>query len=120
VRAGAGLKVPLTTFDVVVVPFPFTDRMSTKRRPALVLSSQAFNQASRHAVLTMITSADQATWPGDCALADPGAAGLTAACIARLKLFTLDERLIIRACGHLATADQKRLRLAWKGLLGFH
>lgn len=116
--AGGVPKVPLTTFDVVVVPFPFTDRTSTKRRPALVLSSQAFNQASRHAVLAMITSAEQSKWPGDCALTDLAAAGLTAACVARMKLFTLDERLIIRACGHLATVDQKRLRSAWKGLLG--
>jgi mRNA interferase MazF len=117
--AGPALKAPLQPFDVVVVPFPFTDRTSTKRRPALVLSSQAFNQSSRHAVLAMITSAEQSTWPGDCALGDLAAAGLTAACIARLKLFTLDERLIVRACGHLAAADQKRLRSAWKGLLGF-
>lgn len=31
-------------FDVVVVPFPFTDKATTKRRPALILSdAQAFN-----------------------------------------------------------------------------
>jgi len=27
------------TFDVIVVPFPFTDRAEIKKRPALVLSS---------------------------------------------------------------------------------
>ena len=27
-------------FDVIVVPFPFTDSLKTKRRPALVLSQK--------------------------------------------------------------------------------
>ena len=35
----------LKPFDVVVVPFHFTDRDSAKRRPALVLSSA--DQSSR-------------------------------------------------------------------------
>jgi len=44
-------------FDVVVVPFPFTDRASNKRRPALVLSDgKKFNKKVDHCVLTMITS----------------------------------------------------------------
>ena len=111
-------RVLMTAFDVVVVPFPFSDRQASKRRPALVLSSQAFNDEARHAVLAMITSAEQSAWPGDCDLRDLAAAGLATPCVARLKLFTLDERLVLRVCGHLAAADQKRLRSAWKGLLG--
>lgn len=115
--AATGAEPPLQAFDVVVVPFPFTDRKASKRRPALVLSTQAFNQASRHSVLAMITSAEQSGWMGDCAIENLRAAGLSAPCIARLKLFTLDHRLIIRVCGRLAAADQKRLRAAWKGVL---
>ena len=52
-------------FDVVVVPFPFTDRDASKRRPALVLTQAAFNQTTQHSVLAMITSADQSAWLGD-------------------------------------------------------
>ena len=55
------MRTPIVTFeafDVVVVPFPFTDRNTTKRRPALVLSdARAFNEQAGHFVLAMITSA---------------------------------------------------------------
>ena len=43
--------------DVVVVPFPFSDREASKRRPALVCSATAFNDSSHHLVLAMITTA---------------------------------------------------------------
>lgn len=107
----------LAPFDVVVVPFPFTDRNATKRRPALVLTQSIFNQAVQQAVLAMITSAEQSSWPGDCAIDDIDAVGLPAACLIRLKLFTLDQRLILRKAGTLGAADQKKLRSRWKLLL---
>ena len=107
----------LDSFDVVVVPFPFTDRSATKRRPALVLSSRTFNQKVQHSVLAMITSAGQSSWPGDHLIKDLDAAGLPSECIIRLKLFTLDHRLVIRKAGALALADQKKLRLVWKDML---
>lgn len=107
----------LAPFDVMVVPFPFTDRNSSKRRPALVLSSSNFNQKAEHSVLAMITSAGQSSWPGDYLINDLDATGLPAECVIRLKLFTLDHRLIIRKAGKLAASDQKKLRLAWKGTL---
>ncbi len=117
----ASLQVlALQAFDIVVVPFPFTDRATTKRRPALVLSNAQFNQQAQHAVMAMITSADQFAWLGDCPIHDLTAAGLTTACLVRLKLFTLDERLVIRRAGALAAADQKKLQTNWRGLLALY
>jgi mRNA interferase MazF len=107
----------LAPFDIVVVPFPFTDRNPTKRRPALVLSSSAFNKKAEHSVLAMITSAGQSSWPGDHTIQGLNEAGLPAECVIRLKLFTLDHRLVIRKAGTLGAEDQKKLRLAWKGVL---
>ncbi len=107
----------LELFDVVVVPFPFTDRKAAKRRPALVLSSKLFNDSSGHSVLAMITSAEQSSWLGDLPISDIESAGLTTACLVRMKLFTLDARLILRKAGTLAAPDQKKLRAAWKKLL---
>ena len=42
--------------DIVLVPFPFTDLTSSKRRPALVVSPDSFNQAMQDVVLAAITS----------------------------------------------------------------
>jgi mRNA interferase MazF len=107
----------LAPFDVVVVPFPFTDRNTTKRRPALVLSGSAFNQKAQHSVLAMITSAGHSAWPGDYMIKQLDAAGLPTGSVLRFKLFTLDHRLVIRQAGKLGAEDQKTLRLAWKGML---
>ena len=42
--------------DIVLVPFPFTDRSSTKKRPALVVSPDSFNKHAQDVVLVAITS----------------------------------------------------------------
>ncbi len=96
--------------DVVVVPFPFSDRDSTKRRPAVVCSSTAFNNASRHVVLSMITSATQQQWPGDVVIRDLRNAGLSAPSVVRWKMFTLDTALVLRRAGTLSARDRASCR----------
>jgi mRNA interferase MazF len=96
-------------WDVVVVPFPFSDKGGEKRRPALVLSGTTFNGAG-HTILAMITTQGHHPWPGDCNLEDLADAGLPLPCIVRLKLFTLDNRIILRPLGRLSDADVSRVK----------
>ena len=96
--------------DVVVVPFPFTDRTTVKRRPALVLSDvRTFNRQVGQSVMAMITSARNSEWSQDVEIDDLDSAGLPSASIVRMKLFTLDDQLVIRKAGTLAKGDAAKV-----------
>ena len=97
-------------FDVVAVPFPFTDRDATRRRPALVISNERFSQQHNQIVLAMITTATDNVWPSDVSLTDWQQAGLKVACRFRLKLFTLDRNLVLKTIGHLSAKDVKSVQ----------
>lgn len=105
-------------FDIVVVPYPFTDRTTSKRRPALVLSdAAAFNAKVGQAVLAMITSAAHSDWPLDTPISDLKSAGLPAPSVVRMKLFTLDHQLIVRKAGALGSKDRLAVGRAVRALL---
>lgn len=108
------------SFDVVIVPFPFTDRPATKRRPALVMSSDAFNRGHEHVILAMITTATHSSWPSDIEISDPEPAGLRTRSIVRLKLFTVEQDMVLRTLGQLSQRDREsvlrnlRSSLCWQ------
>lgn len=103
-------------WDVVVVPFPFVDRPDAKRRPALVLSREAFNREG-HTILAMITTQADPAWPGDVAITGRAEAGLPRECLVRLKLFTLDNRLVRERLGRLGSKDRKGVAAALEGAI---
>ena len=104
-------------FDVVVVPFPFTDRASTIRRPALVLSAaEPFGRGTGQCLLAMITRAARSSWPHDVPLTELEPTGLKVAGVVRMKLFTLDASLVLRRIGALGEED----RVAVRAALGEH
>lgn len=91
--------------DVVLVPFPFTDLSTTKQRPALVVSPDAWNAAQSDVMLVALTS-QMSVAPGaqDLVLAptDVTAAGLPKPSRVRTtKLFTMHQGLLKRTLGHL-------------------
>jgi mRNA interferase MazF len=80
-------------WDIVKVPFPYTDRPVRQRRPALVLA--AGDLQIRHGLLwlAMITSAAHYGWPGDVVISDLDSAGLPAPSIVRpAKIATIDAQ----------------------------
>jgi mRNA interferase MazF len=105
-------------FDVVVVPFPFTDRDASKRRPALVLSGEDFNHSHAQVVLGMITSSMQSPWPSDTMLNEWQEAGLSVPCKLRFKIFTLEQSLVLRKAGALTDKDAKAVHIGLSSLLG--
>src|SRR5438132_772880 len=106
------MQKPIRTYDlyeVVKVPFPFTDAKSAKIRPALIISSaKHFNAKIGMSVMAMITSvkADQELWPTDLIIENLELTGLPVPSIIRFKLFTLDHRLVLDRLGKLSEEDQ--------------
>ena len=108
-------------FDVVVVPFPFTDQNTDIKRPALVLSDFAiFNDVTENCVLAMITSSKNSPWPLDTIIGSIQKAGLPAPSLVRMKLFTLDSRLILKKIGGLSGKDQEAVRDNLKELMSLN
>ncbi len=101
-------------FDVVVVPFPFSDLPKSKKRKALVISNKSFNKANESSVLLMITSALKSKWLHDVAVSSLTEAGLNKDCVVRLKAFTLDNGLLLERVGRLGSRDSSQVIEAFK------
>ncbi|MBP7583196.1 MAG: type II toxin-antitoxin system PemK/MazF family toxin [Spirochaetes bacterium] len=104
-------------FDVVEVPFPFSDLPKSKRRKALVISSTEFNERNGATILMMITSATHSTWLHDVPITRYAESGLKKPCVARMKLFTLDNGLILQKSGELAETDISEIEKAFRKTL---
>jgi mRNA interferase MazF len=104
-------------FDVVVVPFPFTDATASKKRPALIISdASTFNNSIKKSVMAMITTTSHYSWALDVPITDLASAGLKAASIVRMKLFTIDDALVIKKIGKLAKKDELAVQKALQQL----
>ena len=101
-------------FDVVVLPFPFSDQLKRKNRPVLVLSSAKFNNESNHLVTAMITTAKGSVWPLDVPLEDYADASLPVPCLVRMKFFTAARGLIVKKVGKVSRRDAKAIGLILK------
>ncbi len=102
--------------DVVLVPFPFTDLSATKIRPAVVLSTSAYETATGSTTIAMITSKAHTT-PYDYRLADWNKANLVKPSWVRCKLVTIDPSLIVHTIGQLDASDlhevEEQLKLSF-------
>ena len=98
-------------FDLVVVPFPFTDIHATIKRPAVVLSDPIkFGLETGQNLMAMVTRAQQSSWSSDLPIDDIEIAGLTGPSFVRLKLFNIENQLVIRRMGRLGESDIRQLK----------
>jgi mRNA interferase MazF len=105
-------------FDIVVVPFPYADRLAEKRRPALVISGARLAPYGLVWV-AMITSAENKRWTSDVAIADINRAGLPASSVVRpAKIACIEPMRIERRIGRLDKTTARAVAQRLRGFLG--
>jgi len=104
--------------DIVVVPFPFSDLKTTKKRPALVLASIPSRSLPPLIVVAMITSQlESESIPGDYKILKWKESGLLHPSKVRLaKVVSLEEDLLVKRLGTLQKEDREGVRLKFKEL----
>src|ERR1700722_12973998 len=75
-------------WDVVRGPFPFTEGMGDKRRPALIVNGRKLARSHNLYWLVMITSVIKPAWTGDILISDLASAGLSIPSIIRTAKIT--------------------------------
>jgi mRNA interferase MazF len=106
--------------DLVLVPFPFTGQTASKKRPAVVVSADAYQQRRPDVIVKAVTS--QILRPagalGEALSSDWQGGGLLKASLIKPVLATIEQRLILRKLGALQGDDVQTLRSALAQILG--
>lgn len=104
--------------DVVLVKFIFTDEAGVKRRPALVLSTDAYHRGRREAIVAAITSNIERLLTGDHLIADWKAAGLPYPSTVTGIIRTIKQTMIYRQLGTLVESDMRAVEQNLRQILG--
>ena len=93
-------------WDIVLVPFPFTDLSSTKKRPALVVSPNQYN-AMDDLVIAFITSnlAGNEKF-GDYLINSWQQSGLPLPSKLRMKFATVSKDVVLKKIGSIPAEEQ--------------
>ncbi len=106
--------------DVILVDIAFSGATGYKRRPAVVISTEAFNTAGIKLIVAAITSNVSPPFrPGDSLLNDWRAAGLLKPSAVRGVLATVDKIDVVRKLGTLSLQDFATVEQGIAGILGF-
>ena len=102
---------------MVIVPFPYADKLAEKRRPALIVSGDRFNARTGLVWVAMITSAVNRRWDDDVDLGG-GNTGLNVPSLIRLsKIVTIEPARIVRIAGKVSDATKRKVKLKLLGNL---
>ena len=103
--------------DVILVPFPFSDQTTTKKRPAIVVSSNTYNNILQDIVIMAITGQIRShLGVGEFLIEDWQDAGLLKPSAVKSAVSTIEQRLVMKILGRLSSKDLSTLEKALKEL----
>ena len=105
--------------DLVVVPFPFSDGIRNKKRPAVVISPDLYQQSRPDLILLAITSRirDPLGY-GEAAIQAWQQAGLLKPSVFKPLIFTLEQSKVLMRLGSLTPADREQLEAVLQQIIG--
>lgn len=112
----------MTTYkfgDIILVPFPFTDQTTVKKRPAVVVSSEEYNNGRPDLIIMAVTSRlHQVDRLGEKLVTDWQGAGLLKPSVFKPILATIESSLVLKQLGRLQDEDRHALKSILKEILG--
>lgn len=91
--------------DVVLVNFVFPDETGIKRRPALMLSTDAYQQGRKEVIVAAVTSNTRRVMIGDHLISDWKGAGLLFPSTVTGIIRTVKQAMIDRRLGTITSKD---------------
>ncbi len=112
----------MTTYsfgDIVLVPFPFTDQSNTKKRPAVIISSDQYNRQRPDIIIMAVTSQMQsADYFGDMTIRQWQQAGLLKPSVIKPIFTTVEKGLVLKKLGNMSNNDRKEIKKAIQTIIG--
>ena len=105
--------------DIVLIPIPFTDLSSQKRRPVIVISNDTYNRSTPDMVVVAMTSNPVLTaYSFTITSADLTRGSLNRPGTVRVdKLYTLEQTLVVKTFGHVNARTLSRVRAILRELI---
>ena len=105
--------------DIILVPFAFTDQSNSKKRPAVIISSHAYNTKRPDVIIMAVTSQIKPTSIiGEVIIHDWKDAGLLKPSAIKPVITTIEKKLTIKKMGQLKNNALADLQESLKIILG--
>ncbi len=98
-------------WDIILVPFPFTNLTKSKKRPALIVSPNRYNKGEDIVIAFITSKLDVAKKLGDYKILQWKEAELPLPSMVRMKFATIANSIVIKKLGMLVKEDEKRFQV---------
>jgi len=104
--------------DIVLVSFVFSDETGERRRPAVIVSSEAYHRSRQEAIIAAITSRTDRILVGDHLISDWQGAGLLFPSVATGIIRTIKQGMIAKKLGTMPQPDMQGIEDNLRDALG--
>ncbi len=105
--------------DIVLIPIPFTDLSSQKRRPVIVVSNNAYNRKTADLIVVAMTSnPTPVEYSFSITSSDLEKGSLNRPSKVRVdKIYTLAQSIVVKVFGRVNAATLDRIRTTFQDLV---